>query len=172
MQFNIQETISRESKLTIDEQLNVDALFEGRQDVLSAGPLHVSLQVWGMSDHVAAEGQLTVDLEMACSRCLESVKEHIVIPFYEGFKYKATGKTEEESEAESEDYIVVSEERVDLKPYVEEYLLLFMPFAPLCSQDCSGLCPKCGSNLNEQPCGCDTRAVDPRFAALKDLFKE
>jgi uncharacterized protein len=55
---------------------------------------------------------------------------------------------------------------------VEEALQLFMPFAPLCSNDCKGLCQTCGQNLNEHKCSCSNEKIDVRFAALKDLFKE
>lgn len=175
MQFHIQETMSKGLNKTINEQLDVSHLFKGRQDVIRTGPLRVSLQVTGHEEFITAQGELSIDLEMACSRCLDPTSEHTVIPFFEQFKPASSVDEEdkdEEEEEDEDDFIEVSGERLDLKPVVEEALLLFMPFAPLCSDDCKGLCQECGQNLNERACGCKTEKIDPRFAALKDLFKE
>lgn len=173
MQFHIQETMSKGLKTTINEQLDVSDLFKGRQDVYRTGPLHVSLQVTGHEAFIEVDGELAIDLELACSRCLEPVKDHTVIPFSEKFKPASSEvDSDEYTEEEESDFVEVNADRLDLKPYVEEALLLFMPFAPLCSDDCKGLCQNCGQNLNEHKCGCDTEKVDVRFAVLKDLFKE
>lgn len=173
MQFHIQETMSKGLKSTIDEQLDVSDLFKGRQDVYRTGPLHVALQVTGHEGFIEVDGKLAIDLELACSRCLEPVKEHTVIRFSEVFKRaESNEERDEDMEEEESDFIEVNADRLDLKPYVEEALQLFMPFAPLCSNDCKGLCQTCGQNLNEHKCSCSTEKIDVRFAALKDLFKE
>jgi uncharacterized protein len=114
------------------------------------------------------EGGLELDVELSCSRCLEPAREHLAIPFYEKFQTSAAY----EEGPENEDIIPVKEDKVNLQPYVEESVLLYLPFVPLCTEDCKGLCPQCGSNLNEQACGCNHEVIDPRFAALKDLFKD
>jgi len=173
MQFHIQETMSKGLKTTIDEQIDVSDLFKGRQDVYRTGPLHVSLQVTGHEEFIEVDGKLAIDLELACSRCLDPVKDHTVIRFSEVFKRATSDEDRDEDMEEDEsDFIEVNADRLDLKPYVEEALQLFMPFAPLCSNDCKGLCQTCGQNLNEHKCSCSTEKLDIRFAALKDLFKE
>lgn len=173
MQFHIQETMSKGLKTTINEQLDVNDLFKGRQDVYRTGPLHVALQVTGHEGFIEVDGKLTVDLELACSRCLEPVKEHTVIRFADVFKRASSDEEPDEgAEVDESDFIEVNADRLDLKPYVEEALQLFMPFAPLCSNDCKGLCHTCGQNLNENACRCNNEKLDPRFEALKDLFKE
>lgn len=173
MQFHIQETMSKGLKLAIDEELDVSDLFKGRQDVYRTGPLHVSLQVTGHESFIEVNGKLSIDFELACARCLDPVKEHTVIAFSEVFKRPSSNEDhEEDMEEEESDFIEVDGERLDLRPYVEEALQLFVPFAPLCRNDCKGLCPTCGQNLNEHKCDCSTEKIDIRFAALKDLFKE
>ncbi|GMK43337.1 YceD family protein [Paenibacillus glycanilyticus] len=172
MQFHVQETMSKGIKAKIDENLDVSALFKDRSDVISHGPLHVSLQVTGNEGSITVEGELSIDWELACSRCLDPVKLHTVIPVSDQFKPASEQDEEEKEEDEDNDVIAVAGDRLDLKPYVEEVLQLFMPFAPLCSNDCKGLCQNCGQNLNEQKCGCSTEKIDPRMAVLKDLFKD
>lgn len=173
MQFNIQETMSKGLKTTVDKELDVSGLFKGRQDVYRTGPLLISLQVTGHEGFIEVDGTLAIDLELACSRCLEPVKDHTVIRFSEVFKRASSNEEHDEDTEEKEsDFIEVNAESLDLTPYVEEALQLFMPFAPLCSNDCKGLCQNCGQNLNEHKCSCSTEKIDVRFAALKDLFKE
>lgn len=171
MQFHMQEMMSKGLKATVQEKLDVSGLFKGRADVIAAGPLHVSLEVAGYEGFVTVSGELSIDLEMACSRCLEPTKEHTVIPIFEKFK-PASEETEPANADEDEEYVEVAGDKLELRPYLEEALLVFMPFAPLCSKDCKGLCQTCGENLNERTCGCKHERIDPRFEALKDLFKE
>ncbi|MBH5316684.1 DUF177 domain-containing protein [Paenibacillus sp. GSMTC-2017] len=173
MQFRMQEMMAKGLKSTIKEDLDVSGLFEGRIDVISTSPLHISLEVVGHDGFITADGELSADLVLACSRCLEPTKAHTVIPFFEQFKPASKGDPEEDTgEDEDSDFVEVEADKLDLKPYVEEALQLFMPFAPLCDGKCKGLCQSCGQNLNERTCDCNNERVDPRFASLKDLFKD
>ncbi|MFD0587872.1 YceD family protein [Paenibacillus sp. GCM10027627] len=173
MQFHMQELMARGLKSTVRKELDVSDLFKGRADVVSTGPLHVSLEVAGHEGFVTVDGELSIDLELACSRCLEPTQEHTVIPYFEQFKPASDAKEEEDgNEGEDDDFVEVKADKLDLLPYLEEALLVFMPFAPLCGKDCKGLCQTCGENLNERACECKHERIDPRFASLKDLFKE
>ena len=59
-----------------------------------------------------------------------------------------------------------------LSDQVWETLLALLPLKLLCREDCAGLCPDCGSDLNEGPCACETRDIDPRFEVLRDVFPD
>jgi len=59
-------------------------------------------------------------------------------------------------------------ETVDLEPLIREQFVLAVPYAPLCREDCRGLCAQCGADKNVAPCACD-KPLDPRFAALQGL---
>jgi DUF177 domain-containing protein len=58
---------------------------------------------------------------------------------------------------------------IDLDPIVREQVLLALPVSVVCKDDCKGLCPKCGQDLNEAECGCERKVVDPRLAVLKSI---
>ena len=60
-------------------------------------------------------------------------------------------------------------EKIDLEPVFREQFVLAVPFAPLCREDCKGLCPHCGTNLNLEQCSCSEPMEDPRWAALKEI---
>jgi Predicted metal-binding, possibly nucleic acid-binding protein len=135
--------------------------------VLSAGPLRVDLAARGVGEGmVVVEGGLAIEVTMPCSRCLKPVRVSVDVPFREHFKVSQEPQTEEEADR----FIAVKDNDVDLTPYVEEAVQLELPLVPLCAEDCKGLCPECGTDLNEGECGCDRTPVDPRLAALKDLF--
>jgi len=168
----MKELLSKGQVAIVNEQLDVSKLFHDRQDVVSTGPLHIQLKLTPEGDVVIVEGNLEIDMELACSRCLEPTKSHSSIPFAEHFKLASSESTEEVSEDEESDVIELGDDHLDLQLYVEEYLLLFMPFAPLCKADCKGLCAQCGTNLNEEQCTCSNEKIDPRLASLKDFFKE
>lgn len=166
MHIHLQE-LNKGKTSSFRETLDVSDLLKGRKDVLSAGPLRVSLDARGEDGTAVVEGELTIDVASPCARCLEPVRGRLEIPFLEHFKVSHEPQTEEEEEQ----FVAVQEDTVDLKPYVEEALLLGLPFAPLCREDCKGLCAECGADLNEGECGCSREKIDPRLSALKDFFK-
>lgn len=72
----------------------------------------------------------------------------------------------------AEDVYEVNGDSFELDEIIREQLILNMDMTVLCREDCKGLCPKCGRNLNEGDCGCDRTEIDPRLAKLKQLLKE
>lgn len=167
MEIHVQEMVSKGLKRPIRASLNADWLQEVRKDIIGASPLEVDLTARGEEGIAYVEGELSLSVDIACSRCLDPVNERIAVPFAEKFKPAASRK-----QTNDEEVILVEEDPVDLEPMFEETMLLSLPFAPLCSEDCKGLCHTCGANLNEQNCGCTKDEIDPRLAALKDLFKD
>ncbi|WP_270171932.1 YceD family protein [Paenibacillus sp. SYP-B4298] len=167
MLLRMQDVLTKGVQVPFHMSVNVDELLRHKKDVLRASPAEVKLTAYAEDKTVVVEGSLALDVEQACSRCLEPAKTHLEIPFYEKFQ---TSQVYEEG-PDNEDIIPVEEDKLDLLPYVEESVLLYLPFVPLCREDCRGLCPQCGGNRNEQACGCADEVIDPRFAALKDLFK-
>ncbi|WP_261381459.1 YceD family protein [Paenibacillus cremeus] len=144
-------------------------------DLLGFGPLHVQLEARNQDGRAEVSGELKIDVEQSCSRCLAPVRQSLTIPFHETF-VKGEEKDfdpsdEEEVEDDEEEVLYVSDDRIELKPILAEVVLMGLPFIPLCSADCQGLCPVCGNNRNEQACGCKQDKVDPRLAGLADFFK-
>ncbi len=85
----------------------------------------------------------------------------------------AGAEKEEERELEEEDLAVsfYRDDKIDLNQMIWEQVYLALPMKPLCKDDCRGLCPQCGTNLNLSQCNCERDFVDPRLAALKSLLK-
>ena len=101
-------------------------------------------------------------LDLACDRCLK--------PFRREMRAAVSTLLAETLEDEENDAIVLLENgEVDLDELFTTALVLAMDTKHLCSEDCKGLCPRCGADLNEGPCGCKPE-VDPRLAALAQLL--
>ncbi|MNP16224.1 hypothetical protein D3C76_1086120 [compost metagenome] len=170
MILNFRQVAASDGPVEFHKAVDVSHVVKGRNDISGVEPLQVDLKAQPVGDGVVAVyGHLTTKLDMSCSRCLKPLNRKVDIKFNESFKQS------EEPEAvsldEDEDLQIVTEERVDLVPYVEESFLLSLPFAAVCSDSCKGLCPNCGTDLNVEQCGCDTEVIDPRLAGLKDFFK-
>lgn len=106
----------------------------------------------------------------ACARCLEDACEELEGEI-EGY-FVITPEGEDEDMEGDEFEILPESHDIDIAPLIVQGLMLDAPVLPLCREDCAGLCPSCGANLNEGPCDCvSTDEVSPLnpFAVLKDM---
>ena len=115
------------------------------------------------------QGTTELTIEIPCDRCLEEVKVPVAIHI--------------EREAELSDGVLVPDpdeetdtflqgEQLDVDRLIDDEILVNWPTKVLCREDCKGICPKCGQNLNQRDCGCDRQVLDPRMAKFQDVFKE
>lgn len=111
--------------------------------------------------------ELTVSFDFfgVCDRCADDFKRAY------SFDIKKVVVAHLENEEDDENYIVAENNVLDLDDYVYQEIQLFLPQKMLCNDDCKGLCPKCGKNLNYEKCDCKPD-VDPRMATLLTLLDE
>jgi uncharacterized protein len=122
------------------------------------------------ADEVLARGRIHGELAMVCSRCVGPAQVTLSAPFDVLFLPRDADVPEDAAvDAEAPDVIVYENEELNLGDMLREEFLLALPYAPLCSDDCKGLCANCGKDLNQGPCGCSDAPVDDRFAALRHL---
>ncbi|QSF47222.1 MULTISPECIES: YceD family protein [Paenibacillus] len=168
MKIHFRKMANADESLQFQETLDVSELVRGRKDILAVAPLSVNLKALpAETDSVNVVGTLEGNVDMLCARCLCEVNSKLNIPFAETFKWLKQPILPED---EDEELIYITDETVDLVPYVEENFVLHLPDSVLCKADCLGLCQKCGQNLNEGTCSCDNTVIDPRLAALKGFF--
>ncbi|TXK77486.1 DUF177 domain-containing protein [Paenibacillus sp. N3.4] len=168
MQIRFRELSLKGQPVHLTEDMNLTVPFEGNQDIIRYGPVHVDLHAEHEAGAVKVNGSLTLDLELICSRCLSHTNQTIELPFKEVFMQKP----EENVEEIDEDIHLVVGDKVDLEPYVEEIVVVGLPYIPLCDEACKGLCPVCGENRNLTDCGCKLDKIDPRLAGLADFFNK
>jgi uncharacterized protein len=122
--------------------------------------------------HVLIRGHLKAVLEIECSRCVDRVSFPLDIDFrhtLRPYDKKLSNFKEVELHTEDLEFGHYEDDFVELGPIIEEHIVLSLPMKPLCRDDCKGLCPRCGSNLNESSCSCSEKDTASRFDGLKDF---
>jgi uncharacterized protein len=149
-------------------------------EVRQRSPLHTAGRADLVEEHhgkhkivqdIRIKGALQTSLEVPCARCLEPV----LCPVERSFDllYRPLGIDSGHAE------LSVTDAEAEIGYYegggllledtLREQVLLALPLKTICREDCKGLCPHCGKNLNETPCGCVDEVEDPRWSALKEI---
>ncbi len=126
--------------------------------------LQGTLQLTRSSDGLLTQGTFQGDTALDCNRCLETFLQPLVVDISELMIFPA-------SQAEDPVLGIPESGLLDLRPLLRESFLVTLPIQPLCKQDCQGLCPLCGNNLNQTSCTHETDEIDPRMAELKKLLE-
>ena len=124
-----------------------------------AGDIAVAIDATSSIDGVIVHGTVSTPWRTQCRRCLTEVAGTAVSAVDEIFQ----------QHPQHQDAVEIVGDQIDLAPVVREYVLLDLPEAPLCKEDCAGICPTCGIDRNVATCDCATAAVDPRWSALEGL---
>ena len=136
--------------------------------------IHARLKVEKIGSEIMVKGNLKAEVELQCSRCLKKFAGDVSVPVDVVYHPVEELKGEDYHEIESEelDSDFYSGDELDLISLLKEQVALNIPMKPLCNDLCRGLCPNCGADLNESPCSCSMKNIDPRFEELKKLLKE
>lgn len=118
---------------------------------------------------ISLECIINAVLLIPCDRCLEPAKVTFDISVSKDIDLK---KTTEEREAELDEYNFLQGMNFDTEVFVRNEILVNLPMKVLCSDDCKGICNKCGANLNKGSCDCDTTELDPRMSKVLDVFNQ
>ena len=169
------------SQINEDEGLKIRHLFPEREPNFHSKEMQIigrpSLNAYATrkGEEVRLTGKVSSTVQIDCARCLApvpvSVDESFDL-FYIPSVDPAALK--EERELGEEDLMIAfyRGDQIDLDDLVREQIELALPMARLCSNECRGLCPECGANLNEGQCGCSADYADPRWAALGQLMND
>jgi len=135
-----------------------------------AAPLTVELAAELEGAEIRIVGRLAGRLELACARCLELVERDVAARFDLHYRPVASIARDEEVGLKPDDLEVgfYAGEGLFLADVVVEQIYLALPMKVVCREECRGLCPGCGMNLNREACRCGPRALDPRFAPLAE----
>ena len=131
---------------------------------------HVEGEITDSAGYMQLKAQAHLAYETECDRCLDTVEGEFVLDFERVVADEGT-LTEEQIEDNVDEYVIVENGKLDIDGQLAEALLLDFPRKILCSEDCPGLCFKCGKNLKYGKCNCTTKEVDPRLAVLATLLE-
>lgn len=125
--------------------------------------VHIRFLLSSASDGIEVTGQAWGRLHLSCSRCLVEYEQDFKLDIDEKFYF-------EPSLADQTEGYEVRDQVVDLEPMLRDAIVLSIPMRPVHAEDCKGLCPVCGGDLNVSDCRHAERAVDARWAPLQSLM--
>lgn len=135
--------------------------------VPEGSPVEFDIRLEAVVEGVLVSGSVSAELSGECVRCLEDIRREITSEVMELFVYD-DGEPQAE-EPEDGETSRMQGDLVDLEPLLRDAVVLALPFQPLCSEDCPGLCAECGARLADEPGHRHEAAGDPRWAALQAL---
>jgi uncharacterized protein len=136
-----------------------------------AAPATVNGKIRLAGNEVFVNGHVDTRTQVECDRCLKPIE----LPVNADFELEYISGSEYESSAVAElteaemSVSVFDGDAIDVDEIVKEQILLAVPTRMLCREDCKGICPQCGTDMNTGECNCVTEDIDPRWAALKNL---
>jgi uncharacterized protein len=134
-------------------------------------PVNVDLEIQKRPDHIHVQGTVQGTLQVTCHRCLNTIQwpleETVDVFLVEG--EEPDPSEEIELEPNDLDYEFFDGVVIEIDRLVAEQIFLALPVKILCSENCLGLCPRCGANLNEEPCRCEKSTGSSPFSALEAI---
>ena len=149
----------RELKLDI---VTPESMGQGIAKVAEGVELDLDVRLESVHEGILATGEVFVDADAECSRCLEPLTVPVEVDFQELFAYSLS----------NEDDFAIEDENIDLEQVILDAVVLSLPFQPICKKDCLGLCADCGERLADNPHHVHEAAVDPRWNELKKLKED
>lgn len=137
---------------TLSEQIGTDVM-----GIEAGSTLVIPTRLESVHEGILATADFTAKVSGICSRCLDEISDDLEIEIQELFMYRP----------EQEDDFVVEQDRIDLEQALIDSVVPALPLQPLCSEDCAGLCSRCGVRMDEDPSHSHEDPIDPRFSALE-----
>lgn len=133
-------------------------------DIIS-GRVKAQGEIKNYSGYVLLKAKINLEAKVVCARCNTNFDTNSAF----SIEQKLTDKLENK---DNDEYILIENGVFDEAEFIKDSLILELPSKFLCNEDCMGLCPRCGKNLNKSPCSCDTKDIDPRLEVLSKYFEE
>ena len=170
MQIALNDVLKDDGKiLRVDADFGPDT-FEmklGKYPITRKTPVSLVLTNKGKRN-LLIQGRMDLTILIPCGRCLEEVPVEFELDFEKKIDMNIT---EEERREALDECAYIHGYDLDVDELVYSEILVNWPLRVLCKEDCKGICSRCGANLNQGSCDCDTADLDPRMAVISDIFK-
>lgn len=166
MQINVAQFLKSEQGAT--KVVQIDSTFDDEGTQI---PVHGELKLTHINERILVQGKLMIAVPLICSRCLKSFICSIPLNIEEEFYPTIDVNTGSRLPPPDESGVFTIDEYhiLDLTEAIRQYKVMALPMKPLCRDECAGICPACGKNLNEGPCDCPSGEIDPRWSNLLKL---
>ncbi|MBN2644739.1 MAG: DUF177 domain-containing protein [Desulfuromonadaceae bacterium] len=174
------DDLKKRLSLTLERD---SAEFPALKEVADSGivrfvsPVTCEVMVEKLAAMIDVSGDIAVQVELPCSRCLVGCVVPLQIHFFQSYveelpAVESDDGAEVELSAEEMGLELFDGEAIDLLEEIQQQIILALPRYPLCDEGCKGLCPHCGVDLNKEHCSCEQKKVSFSFGALKDFKVE
>ena len=166
MQINVSQQLKASIGEVRDYEINDAAVIDDKHVNISG-----KVRLTRTDNGILVEGKLIGNIGLTCGRCLSEFRYDLNLIIEEVFYPTTDIHTGVAISVPDEPGCFTIDENniLDLTDAVSQYALMAIPIKPLCRQECAGLCPNCGTNLNTSSCDCPSVVVDPRWDSLRKL---
>ncbi len=165
--LDVISTADKKREVTVTSDMNVFVSADQEYPITGIKPFNLCLKN-DSNKRLLISGDTSLDVTIPCDRCLTDTVQTFDIHIDRVFPLEDGQVVEEEDE----EITCLEEHQLDVDRLLYDEILVNWPTKVLCKDDCKGICPVCGQNLNQQDCGCDRQVIDPRMAKFQDIFNE
>ncbi len=152
-------------EISVDGDISLSDINFLGEDFVFETPLHIKGNIVNNGKALELNAVCTGVVKVHCARCMKELDQDVNFKVKEFFV-----QSDGENDDDDEDVVFFEGYNIDVKDIVVNHFLMNVSGKYLCSEDCKGLCPKCGADLNLGDCGCKNDDIDPRWAALADIM--
>lgn len=152
------------AKIELDNEIGLGGAEFLGGDYSFDTPLRISGVVYNNGQSLTLSARVTGKAKTECARCLKPIEIDV------DYDIRELLSRLEDGAGGDEDVILFDGHEIELDDIAADHFLMNISGKYLCRDDCRGLCPVCGHDLNEGDCGCDNEYIDPRWQALKDML--
>lgn len=164
MIINISDFLANENQTEYKLSGKIDKFYINEYTKLKNEP-EFDLSITKVDKELYLNIKVNYNYERPCDRCLE------IVNFEENLEYDAK-LVDNKDDSEDMYTVMLDSKKLDIEKLISELIYLNLPTKVLCKEDCRGICPKCGKNLNYESCDCETEPADIRFHVLKNMFRD
>lgn len=174
VKLDLRPLLAGDRLLEFDYELALDVSSEDTGSYLWGvgfpSPMKVSGEITNTAGYMRMTLTMSVDYEAQCARCLAPVTGEFTLDLEKTVAPRDLLGDLDESKLD--EFAIIEDGFLDMDEQLLEQLEMEFPMRFLCREDCKGLCPKCGKNLNEGECDCDHTEIDPRMEPLRKLLEQ
>lgn len=167
MFIHLSDVFTSEGKqLDAEAELEMTGYDNGMENFEIVEKSPVTLSITHLeTDKALIKADMQLTLRAACDRCLEEVPVNLDL-----HAERVVFAPERQTQEDADDQNFVDGYELDVEAFAHDMIIGNWPAKILCKEDCKGICPVCGQNLNVRECGCDSFVPDPRMAVIQDIF--
>ncbi len=174
MKLDLRPLLAGDRLLSFDYEISLDGASEDAGSFLYGvgfpSPMRVKGDITNTAGYMRMALTMSLDYTAQCARCLSPVSGQFTLDLEKTVAPR--NLLTDLDEDRLDDYAIIDDGFLDIDETLIEQLEMEFPLRFLCKEDCLGLCQRCGKNLNEGPCDCKSKEIDPRLEPLRKILEQ